>query len=351
MSEELHARLRQRGRASVDFLANFGFGMSDVRNSVEEEIKKIVPDPEALPDDLDQRDARMQQSLGANPTYRASQAIGEWMATHHGLIAKHAFEEVREEMEPILKTFEEGGSTVEANPDMEAPAYWDGVDFHRTSGGWDEHEYQGYIHADIVHTRLVAKNFPGGIFNQRRMVAGLPPKDHYDKILDMGCSTGHFTRALQETYPDAEIFGVDLSLKTIQQAQRLGNANGWSWKLFQRPGEDTGFENESFDLATSYILLHEIPADTIKALFEEAFRVLKPGGDMIMSDVTRYADLDKLAVWRADAGAKYGGEPHWRESASLDLGQVARDAGFVDVTVKAFDPFKYPYVVQGHKPE
>ena len=79
--------------------------------------------------------------------------------------------------------------------------------------------------------------------------------------------------------------------------------------------------------------------------------MLKPGGDMIMSDVTRYADLDKLAVWRADAGAKYGGEPHWRESASLDLGQVARDAGFVDVTVKAFDPFKYPYVVQGHKPE
>ncbi len=60
MSEELHARLRQRGRASVDFLANFGFGMSDLRNSVEEEIQRIVPDPDALPDDLDQRDARMQ---------------------------------------------------------------------------------------------------------------------------------------------------------------------------------------------------------------------------------------------------------------------------------------------------
>ncbi|MAI91267.1 class I SAM-dependent methyltransferase [Ponticaulis sp.] len=350
MSEELHARLRQRGRASVDFLANMGFGMSDMRNSVEEEIKRIVPDPDALPDDLDQRDARMQQSLGASTAYRASQAVGEWMATHHGLTAKHAFEEVRDEIEPVLKKFEEGGSTVEASPDMEAPAYWDGVDFHRTAGGWEEHEYQGYIHADIVHTRLVAKSFPGGIWSQRLMVAGLAPKDHYDKIIDLGCSTGHFTRALQETYPDAEITGVDLSLKTIQQAQRLGNANGWSWKLYQRPAEDTGFEAESFDLAGSYILLHEIPAHTIKQLFKEAFRLLKPGGDMIMSDVTRYSDLDKLAVWRADAGAKYGGEPHWRESASLDLAEIAREAGFVDVTAQSYPPFNYPHVVQGRKP-
>jgi hypothetical protein len=78
--------------------------------------------------------------------------------------------------------------------------------------------------------------------------------------------------------------------------------------------------------------------------------VLKPGGDMIMSDVARYADMDKLGQWRADAGARYGGEPWWRESASLDLGEVAREAGFIDVIAGGEGPRSYPYVVQGSKP-
>jgi SAM-dependent methyltransferase len=350
MNPDLDVALDQRGRASVNFLLHLSRGASDVAANVEKDIQRIVPDPDKLPDDLDQRTARMAQSLSASRPWRTQQLVHEWHASMHGVIAAEAFDEVRDRIDTVIRKYQDGGpATLEPAPEGTiAPAYWEGVNFHRTAGGWDEHEHQGYVHGEIVHKKLVDAAFPGGgIFKQRRLVAAMAPRDHYDRILDMGASTGHFTAALQETYPGSQIVGVDLSLKTLQHAQRVANANGWAWQLYQRPAEATGFAGESFDLVASYILLHELPAATIRGVFTEALRVLKPGGDMIMSDVTRYADLDKLSVWRADSGARYGGEPHWRESASLDLGEVARTAGFVDVTVAAS---KYPHVVQGRKP-
>lgn len=353
MNTDLDAVLDQRGRASVNFMLHLSRGSQDMRAAVDVRVAEIAPDPAALPDDMDRRHAQLEQSLGGSRVWRTSQLVNEWHAAMHGIVAREAFEEIRDRIEPVIAHYQDiGTATLTPAPaDATPPAYWDGVHFHRTAGGWDEHRHQGYIHGEIVHRKLVDGLFPGGIFKQRRLIAAMAPRDHYARILDMGSSTGHFTTALQETYPDAEIHGVDLSLRTLEHAQRVANANGWGWKLYQRAAEDTGFEDAAFDLVASYILLHEIPEAVIRSVFAEAFRVLKPGGDMIMSDVTRYADMDKVGQWRADAGARYGGEPYWRESASLDLAEVARSVGFVDVNAQGLGPRRYPHVVQGRKPE
>jgi hypothetical protein len=46
----------------------------------------------------------------------------------------------------------------------------------------------------------------------------------------------------------------------------------------------------------------------------------------------------------------HGGEPFWRESASLDLATAARDAGFTQVRSEGFGGGIYPWFVYGHKP-
>lgn len=348
--ETLNPKLNQRGRAEIDFMISMFGGSNAVRQKADADVDEAAGDINALPDDIDARTEVIMPKLSKSRAHRVRALVGEWHGRNHANVCERAFDEIFPELEADLTALHNGPAQLHLNPDFKAPDYWEGVDFHRTEGGWDGHPYAGYVHAEIIHRKIVDSSFPGGIFAQRKKVAARAPKAHYDNILDMGCSTAHFTQALQETYPDAKVTGVDLSPRTLEHAFRVANAHGWDWKLYQRAAEDTEFESESFDLVASYILLHEVPAAAIEAIFAEAFRVLKPGADMIMSDVSRYADLDKLSVWKADQGALYGGEPHWRESASADLGAIAEKVGFVEVSAAGDAPRSYPYVVQGRKP-
>ncbi len=348
----LQPKLRQRGRASVDFLAHVFHGTTQVRKGVQEQLSTRFGDGTSLPDDLDERHEAVTGALSGEPGYRVQQTIGEWHSRQHGLIAINAFEELKPHITERLARYDEGTSRLTVEEGFEPPDYFDGVEIHRTRGGWDGHPYMGFIHGEIVHRLIVDATYPGGIFTQRRMVAGLAPKESYRRILEMGCSTGHFTRSLAETYPDAEIVGVDVSIRTLEHALRTGNSCGYRWQLHLRAAENTGFDDESFDLVTSYILLHELPDKAIRACFAEAYRVLEPGGDLLMSDVARYAHLNKVQEWQADQLARYGGEPFWRESASLDLVAALKDAGFEEVNGRAIgnQGYPYPYVITARKP-
>jgi SAM-dependent methyltransferase len=348
----LDPHLKQRGRASFDFLSALGMtAQTRVFPAVAANMAAKNITNETVPDDLDARNAFVEGKMRDSSAFRVQQLMGEFHARYSGPLAAEAFLEIYPDISDTMRAFDrDGPTTLEVDEAFTPPDYWRDIEFHRTTGGWDAYADAGYVHGELIHKLLVEKLYPGGIFKQRRIVAGLAPKRDYRRILEMGCSTGHYTLALSETFPEAEITGVDVSIETLRHARRVGNAKGATWKLHLRAAEDTGFEEATFDLVTSYILLHELPADTVKAVFTEAFRVLAPGGDMLMSDVTRYSALDKLGVFRADYGAKYGGEPYWRESASLDLKAIAEAAGFIDVRSEGVGGAPYPWIVAGRKP-
>ncbi len=344
------AKLHQRGRASIEFLSHMFHGTQSVRDISTQRVIDEFGEGEDLPVDLDERARVVAEFTSTVPENRVRRTVGEWHASNHGKIAIEAFEALGKEFAEKLHDYDEGSATLTLNDDFKAPEYWDGVEFHRTSGGWDGHEYMGFIHGEIVHRKMVDAIYPGAIFKQRCSVAGLAPKEDYKNILDLGCSTGHFTLGLTEVYPEAQITGVDLSQRALEHALRVANANNYSWQLFQRPAEATGFEGNSFDLVSSFILLHELPIQKIAEVFAEAYRVLQPGGDMLMSDVVRYSDLNKLQVCNVDDDARYGGEPFWRESASADLLAMAEQAGFTNVRNTNLGTGPYPHVVIGSKP-
>lgn len=347
----LKSKLDQRGRASIDFLASMGGVSQAVYAEVNTDISAAGIDSDSLPDDLDERQDFMNDALKKSKAFGTIKLIGDWWGKYHGMMAVEAFEDSKEHVLPELNRLDaaKGPAELHLDPELALPSWWTEHWIHRTTGGWDGHAYMGYVHSELIHRKMVASAFPG-LFKQRGFVASQAPKDNYKDILDMGASSGHSMTGLQETYPDAQLSGVDLSARMLENAYRVAKNEGLSWKLYQQDAANTQFDDNSFDLIFSYALFHETPVDVAREVFKEAYRVCRPGGDIVVSDVTRYKDLDPLTLWRVDYTATYGGEPFWRETAQLDFSELAREAGFTNAKSISVPPMAYPHYMIASKP-
>ena len=340
--------LKQRGRSLIDFEVAARQAANRLHLEVEKELAAAGVTAQTLPDDMEDRHAMVEAALADSKLYGARHLFSEWAAKQSHLSAIEAFEEIRDQVEPKMAALQTGPTTLAVDPGFEAPPYYSRVWFHRSHGGWDGAAHNGFVHAEITHRKYVSKVFPGDIYAERRRIAEKAPRRDYRRILEIGASSGHYTRVLAEMFPDAEIWGIDPSQKMIEQAQRVGNELGCAWKLHVGVGEDTGFEADSFDLVTAYATHHELPPRIIDAMFKEAFRLLKPGGDMLMSDVSRTQSWDRMKAFAFDWIARWVGEPYWRATAAMDFGEGAKAAGFIDVETGELEPQK-TYYVRGRK--
>lgn len=345
----MQIELHQRGRASVDFLLALARATSREKQAVSRELQggNFVPDDPA--ETFAARCARFARAIADTSRFTTFRALREWSAERHGPIAMEAFDEVRADFAPALDGLLIGPTTLEATLGDQVPDYYRGVAFHRTAP-WDGHDYMGVVHGEIVHRRIVARNFGGDIYQQRRCALQELRRPSYDDILELGTSSGNFTVALSEQFPTARITGIDLSVRMLQQAQRLGNERGVTWRLLQRAAEATGFADNSFDLVAAYSFGHEVPAAIFRKILSEALRVLRPGGEFLLGDVIPYSAQDTLAQCWADFDAQNGGEPFWREFCQLDLAQVAKEQGFTTAHYDfARGPRRFPYVLHAVK--
>ena len=344
-------RLHQCGRAKIDFLVALRQVSDGLEAVAESRAAGGGLSPPTPPQDLDELHAYIWPRLEAQAEFRMLQLIRDWQLDQHGLIAVSAFEEMRVELTPGLRSLCRGPATLEANPGLVPPEYWRGVEFHRTAGGWDGHEYMGFIHGELIHRQMVGETVAGAIFAQRRSSAALARPGAPRKILEMGCGSGPYTAALAAEFPDSELWACDLSIRQLEQALRRANECGLAWRLHQAAAEDTGLPAGQFDLVTSYAVLHECPADVSQAILHEAFRLLAPGGRLLMADVKAYSAMQPLERWKSDYwNQQRGGDPYWREHATADIARLAANAEFVDATWRGVGPENYPCVLTGHKP-
>lgn len=107
----------------------------------------------------------------------------------------------------------------------------------------------------------------------RDLQGQLPPNFNPRRILDFGCGIGDTTHLLAETYPSAEVVGVDTSEKVLSYAEET---NGSSRIIFRQVQKFSA--NEEFDLCyTNGVFHHILPKERL-TIVEMINKALVHGG-------------------------------------------------------------------------
>ncbi len=111
-----------------------------------------------------------------------------------------------------------------------------------------------------------------------------PQKD--EKILDAGCGAGFMSRIYARQ--GAEVIGCDRAKEMLNRAKKEEEETKLGIKFVQSDITELPFEKEKFDAVSCVaVLIHDSPEECQK-FFDESFRVLKPGGRIVVSIMHPY---------------------------------------------------------------
>jgi ubiquinone/menaquinone biosynthesis C-methylase UbiE len=114
-------------------------------------------------------------------------------------------------------------------------------------------------------------------------------------MLDIGTGPGHIPVLVCAAIPGARVVGVDLSAPMLVHAERRRAASPFADRIELRVANATGldFPDAAFDAVYSNTILHHLP-DPLPFV-REAWRVLRPGGALLIRDLFRPENETTLA--------------------------------------------------------
>lgn len=227
---------------------------------------------------------------------------------------------------------------LETSPDFATPRYVTALDIHCMPGGYAGELDATDISVGALYDRgvyLYAMGYMGPDNDDMgRSVANYVRRKFPDfqptAILDMGCTVGHSTLPFKQTFPDAEVTGIDVAGPCIRYAHARAAAMRLDVGFLQRNAEATGLPDASFDLIVSHILLHETSGKAMPAIIAECFRLLKPGGLMIHADLPPFDKVDPFSQFILDNETWFNNEPFWGAMREIDQVALAKSVGFPD---------------------
>jgi SAM-dependent methyltransferase len=122
---------------------------------------------------------------------------------------------------------------------------------------------------------------------QRRVTADGEPR-----VLEIGCGIGLLTERLRPLL--RAVWGIDPSISS------LGKTAAPDGRLAAADGLHTPFTDESFHLVIAVCVFHHVPVDQRAAFLDEAARITRRGGLVLLCEHNPWNPLTRLVVGRCE---------------------------------------------------
>jgi ubiquinone/menaquinone biosynthesis C-methylase UbiE len=156
----------------------------------------------------------------------------------------------------------------------------------------------------------------------------LAPLKTPGRILDVGCGTGRWAIEMAETFPKAEIVGLDIIKPNPDAIQRPSNV------LFLRRDILKGlpFTDHIFDYVHMRFLIGALPSTNFQSVINELCRVVRPGGWIELAEpgvlYNAGAGLETIWKWVLEFAQRKGIDL----TASQRLHTSLKNAGFTNIS-------------------
>ena len=140
------------------------------------------------------------------------------------------------------------------------------------------------------------------------------------RVLDLGCGACELAQYLSETYGQ-KVTGVDISTNSFPNNRNITRNTRRTRCIRKDAARLTFIRNEMIDAAIIFWALHEMKNP--QAILQEAHRVLRPGGKVLVVEFPRDSLARKL----------------WNEDyyTNKELTSSLRKAGFKDIQAKRIE--------------
>jgi len=181
---------------------------------------------------------------------------------------------------------------------------------------------------------------PAGKLRWKRRVEMLKGRlEPGNKVLELGCGTGYFTRELVDT--GAEITAIDISPELLEEARREISTGNVEFKIDN--AYIMSFAEATFDHVIGSSVLHHLE---IRPALSEMFRVLKPGGSIAFTEPNMMNPQIALQKNIPSIKRRLGDSPDETAFFKVQMKKLLHEAGFSSIRVVPFD-FLHPAVPPG----
>lgn len=158
------------------------------------------------------------------------------------------------------------------------------------------------------------------------------------RVLDVATGEGGFIEILRGSLKDyAEIIGIDAGECTTEAARSTFDEE--NIRFIQMDAEQLGFEDQCFDTVNVSASLHHL--ENVPWVLAEMKRVLKPGGNFIISEMHRDGQTEPQLTavcihhWAAEVDFALG-VSHNRTLARQELEELVEGLGLCNVVFRDF---------------